>query len=155
MKGSKWFTRLACGALILVTLIGAAIAAGSQGSQDDPLVTLGYLNEKAVPDILKQVDDKLKKQVEELEKRLQDKGQAGFVTVEAAKGKTVTVNAGTQLLLRSGSAACIDGLIDLTEGETLGGVMTANHLYIATKDGQKVAVSEKAAFMVLGGYSVK
>lgn len=155
MKRSKWTTRLSCGALTLVVTLGAAMAAGSQGSQTDPLVTLSYLNEKVLPDLRKETDEKIGKKASELEQKLQKEGQAGFVTVAAAKGKTVTLKAGTQLLLRSGTASCPEGLIDLTAGETQGGDLLANHLYLATKDGQQVKASEKASFMVLGGYTIK
>ena len=156
MKGNKWPTRLACGALILVTTVGAALAAGTQGSQSDPLVTLSYLNEKAIPEIMKQVDERIDQRAKELEKKVQEaNGATAFEAVEAAAGKTVTLSAGSQILLCSGKAACVDGLVDLTEGTTLGGELAAYHLYIATGDGQKVTVSEKAGFMVMGGYSVK
>ena len=66
----------------------------------------------------------------------------------------MTLSAGSQLLLRSGKASCTDGLVDLTTGETLGGELALNHLYIATKDGQKVSISEKATVMILGSYKV-
>ncbi len=154
MKRSKWSTRMACGALVLATIVGAAMAAGTQGSQNDPLVTLSYLNEKAVPEIMKQVDERIDQRVEELEKKIQEGNQGAFVTAEVGAGKTVTLSAGSQLLLRSGKASCTDGLVDLTTGETLGGELALNHLYIATKDGQKVSVSEKATVMVLGSYKV-
>ena len=58
MRPMKWTTRAVCVALIAVTLAGVALAV-SQGSQSDPLVTLSYLNEKAVPEIMAQVDAKL------------------------------------------------------------------------------------------------
>lgn len=154
MKRSKWSTRMACGALVLATIVGAAMAAGTQGSQNDPLVTLSYLNEKAVPEIMKQVDERIDQRVEELEKKIQEGNQGAFVTAEVGAGKTVTLSAGSQLLLRSGKASCTDGLVDLTTGETLGGELALNHLYIATKDGPKVSVSEKATVMVLGSYKV-
>ena len=47
MKKTHWPTRLAAGCLVTLTLVGVAFAAGQQGSQSDPLVTLSYLNQKA------------------------------------------------------------------------------------------------------------
>lgn len=155
MKRSKWTTRLACGLLVLTTLGVAALAAGTQGSQSDPLVTLSYLNEKVLPDILEQVDKKVAEGTKELREELGGKVEAAFQTLEAEKGKTVTLSAGAQMLLRSGAAACTDGLIDLTTGESVWGELSRNHLYIATGSGQKVTVSEKAIFLVLGGSTVK
>ena len=86
---------------------------------------------------------------------MEDKGQAVFQTAEIGQGKTVTLAAGSQLLLRSGAASCGDGLIDLTTGETVWGELAVNHLYIASGDAQKVTVAEKATVMTLGGYTVK
>lgn len=155
MKRSKWTTRLACGLLVLTTLAAAAWAAGSQGSQSDPLVTLSYLNEKVLPDIMKQVDKKVEEGTRDLRKEFGEKVQVSFRSLEAGKGKTVTLSAGAQILLRSGVASCTDGLVDLTTGEAVWGELSLNHLYIATGDGQKVSVAEKAVFLALGNCEVK
>lgn len=155
MKRNRWTTRLACGLLVMTTLVVAALAAGTQGSQSDPLVTLSYLNEKVLPDLLKQVDKKVEEGTGELREQLKENGQAVFQAGEAAKGQTVTLTAGTQFLLRSGMASCADGLIDLTTGEAVWGELSLNHLYIATGNTQKVTVAEKAGFMALGTYEVK
>ena len=53
----RWTIRL--GALALTAALlgtGAALAAG--GGQNDPLVTLSYLNQTAIPQIVKQVEEK-------------------------------------------------------------------------------------------------
>lgn len=155
MKRSKWTTQLACGALVITTLSAAALAAGNQGTQSDPLVTLSYLNETVLPELLTQVDKKVEEGTKELRKKLEEKEPVVFQTGEAEKDKQLTLAAGTQLILRSGAAACTDGLIDLTTGETVWGELDLNHLYIATGEGQKVTVTEKAAFLALGGYTVK
>ena len=47
MKKTHWPARLAAGCLVTLTLVGVAFAAGQQGSQSDPLVTLSYLTQKA------------------------------------------------------------------------------------------------------------
>lgn len=155
MKRNKWTARLASLALVLVTVVVAALAAGTQGSQSDPLVTLSYLNEKALPELLTQVDKKVEEGTRELRGQMEKKGQAVFQTVEISAGKAVTLTAGSQLLLRSGAASSSDGLIDLTTGETVWGELAVNHLYIASGDGQKVTVAEKTTMMTLGGYTVQ
>ena len=66
MKRNRWSTRLACGLLVAATTLGVALAAGTQGSQSDPLVTLSYLNEKVIPDVMKQVDEHIKVKTAEL-----------------------------------------------------------------------------------------
>ena len=52
MKRSRWAARLASIVLVAATIGGVAVAVGSQGSQSNPLLTLDYLNEKGIPDIL-------------------------------------------------------------------------------------------------------
>lgn len=70
MKKTHWPARLAAGCLVTLTLVGVAFAAGQQGSQSDPLVTLSYLTQKATPSILSQVDSKLTAREAELKKQL-------------------------------------------------------------------------------------
>lgn len=154
MKGSKWVTRLVCIILVAGTIGGVAVAVGSQGSQSNPLVTLGYLNEKAIPDIMDQVEKAIDAKAETLKKEVQNGTKATFAVLEAGGGKTITLAAGSQILLRSGSAICYDGMIDLTSGETLGGSMDLNHLYIATGNEQKVVTSLTSVFMVQGSYTI-
>ena len=60
MKRKKWSKCLACVGLTAAVIAGGAIAAGSQGSQSNPLVTLDYLNEVALPEIMEQVDKQVK-----------------------------------------------------------------------------------------------
>lgn len=158
MKRSKWTSRLACALVVAGTVAGVALAAGTQGSQSDPLVTLSYLNEKAVPAILEQVDKKLEEREAELTKKLQTaagEGSAAFTAVDAASGKTLTLSAGTQLLLRKGTASSSAALVDMTDGSTLtgDGSLAANHLYMAAADGQTVNVSAAATFLIQGAYS--
>ena len=71
MKQKKWMScRLLAGGLVTLSLTAAAMAA-SQGSQSDPLVTLSYLNDKAVPAILSQVDTKIAQRETDLKSQLQ------------------------------------------------------------------------------------
>lgn len=68
MNQSKWPVRLASGALVCLTLAGVALAAGQQGTQADPLVSLSYLNQQATPSILAQVDAKIAQREAELQR---------------------------------------------------------------------------------------
>lgn len=159
MKPSKWTSRLACTILVAGTIAGVALAAGTQGSQSDPLVTLSYLNEVALPGLLKQVDEKLSARESALTEKLQSAaggGQASFVSVELAAGKCVTLSAGAQLLFRGGSAASTAALADTTDGTTLSGTgaLTKNHLYLATGDGQVVTASAASTVLVQGSYTL-
>lgn len=155
MKRNRWTRRLACAFLVMGTIAGVALAVGTQGSQSDPLVTLSYLNEVAVPDILKQVDEKIDARTDELMGQGQGIG-AAFATVEAAAGKSLSLSSGSQFLVRSGTVSSSDALLDLTSGTTWGGVggLSANHLYMAVGEGQKITVSSAAILMVQGKYTL-
>ena len=184
MKKSKWPVRLAAGCLMALALGGVALAAGQQGSQSDPLVSLSYLTEQATPSILAQVDAKiaqreseLKQQldqvvsgyVKEVEDKLAASGGAGsggvpagssYAVVSLQAGQTLTGAAGCEFLLRGGTAVCVSssapGLIELTGGGTLsnGGGLTANHLYLATVEGRGVRASTDITLLVRGSYTV-
>ena len=148
MKKTHWPARLAAGCLVTLTLVGVAFAAGQQGSQSDPLVTLSYLTQKATPSILSQVDSKLTARETELKKQL-------------SAGQTITGGAACEFLLRSGTATCVSdtspGLVDMTAGTTLagGGALTANHLYLATIEGRGVKASTAVTLLVRGTYSIQ
>lgn len=155
MKQRKWRTELACVALVAVTITGVALAAGTQGSQSDPLVTLSYINDVLVPEIMARADEHIENKAEELMEKVQTGGKAVFVTVEVPAGKKLNLTAGTQLILRQGTAVNTDGLIDLTEGASMWNELQVNHLYIATKDGQVATVTGNALFLVQGRYTTE
>ena len=151
MKLMKWAPRAACTLLACTLIVGAALASGDQGSQQNPLVTLSYLDEVVVPEILKQVDEKLETKAAQL----QGAG-AAFTPLELSAGRSVTLAAGSQLLVRAGNLSSLNPLVDLTEGTTWNGGegMKANHLYIATGEGQTVTACTVATVMVQGGYTL-
>ncbi|OUN22123.1 hypothetical protein B5G34_08810 [Flavonifractor sp. An82] len=180
MKQKKWPVRLISGGLMTLALVGVAVAAGQQGSKNDPLVTLSYLNDQALPAILEQVDDKVADKQTELEKKLDAvvdgyvqevesklNGSSGsssggvFQIVNLKAGQTVVGTAACEFLLRSGTAVCVSdsapGLIDTTAGSTLSGgsALTANHLYLATIDGRGVKASTDVTIMVRGSYTIQ
>lgn len=156
MKRDKWSKALACIGLVAAVIAGGAIAAGSQGSQSNPLVTLDYLNGVAVPEIMEQVDKLVKERFDKLKKEQKTESLA-FQTVELKEGETLTPEAGSQFLLRSGTLASTDALVDLTTGETWtnNGTLVENHLYIATGDKQTVTAEADAVLLFQGGYTVK
>lgn len=153
MKRNKWAARLACLVIVAGTIAGVAIAAGGQGSQSDPLVTLSYLNEVVRPEILAQVEEQIEARTAALEEKIQTGGGASFSAVEASAGKTLILSAGSQVILRFGTASA-NGIVDLTDGLTTEGVLSANHLYIAVGEGQMVLVSTDATFLVQGRYQI-
>lgn len=154
MKGKKWITRLACMLLVAGTIAGIAVAAGNQGTQANPLITLEYLDEVFLPKLLEQVDKKVAEKAEELKTELQNGGDSVFATVSVEAGKLLYLSAGSQVVLRSGAASCPDPILNLTAGEQQSGGLAANSLYIALGDKQKIPVSSAAVFLILGDYSI-
>lgn len=168
-------------ALVIAALVCIAAAAGQQGTQSDPLVTLSYLEKTAKTEILAQVDAKiaqrestLKSQlqsvvdgyVSEVEGKLASSGTASgasdsFRVVTLTQGQKLIGNEGCEFLLRSGSAVCVSssapGLVDMTDGGTLanGGALKTNHLYLGTIDGRGVQAKGSVTIMVRGSYTIQ
>lgn len=183
MKHSKWAPRLTAGLAIAVALGGVALAAGTQGTQSDPLVTLSYLTDKATPSILAQVDAKLSQResalkqqlsgvadgyVQEVEGLLSGGGTGGsgsttgaYQVVTLSQGQQLIGGEGSEFLLRSGSALCVSdsapGLVDMTGGNTLapGGSLVQNHLYLGTISGRGVKATSAVTLLVRGSYTIQ
>ena len=99
-------------------------------------------------------------QVREMEDQFADQVAAAggsYVLVALESGQTLTGRAGTEILMRTGTAAVTQSAaIDLTTGETaaVGAKLTENHLYLVQADGAGIQVSADTTVMVRGGYSV-
>ena len=119
----KWMLRLATGALVMTCLGGVALAAGQQGTQNDPLVTLSYLTDQATPAILAQVDAKITQREQELADKLgavvdgyvrqvEDKLATGGITGggQSASYQVVTLSQGQRRI----AASAPPGLLAMT-----------------------------------------
>ena len=170
-----------CVALVGTVLAAFMAIATEVGSQNDPLVTLSYLNETFMNQILTKVDEKLvgrntllKTELEasigrvEQELLLQFGGSVGsatggtavsFTPVTLLPGQTLYGSAGCEVMLRSGSAAAYSALspalLDSTDGTTLasGGALVLNHLYMLPAD-CSVTVLSDAVILIRGSYLV-
>ncbi|MEG1878178.1 MAG: hypothetical protein RRY65_00310 [Pseudoflavonifractor sp.] len=181
MKRVKWPMRLAAGALVSLTLLGVALAAGQQGTQADPLVTLSYLTTKLTPELMAQVDTKLSAGEQALTDRLgaaittytaqiDEKlaasaggpaaKAAAFAVVDLAAGQKLHAGIGCEIMLRVGAATCSTanspGLIDMTDGGSLdhGQALLKNHLYMATIEGRGVVAKNAVKLLVRGDYTI-
>ena len=184
MKKNHWLVRLATLLLAGYTLLAAAMAAGTAGSQSDPLVTMSYLNDTFLTQMLGKVDEKLAARDKELAdkldariaqdtKALADKygasaaaGSRGgtaetFAVVTLSQGQTLYGGIGCEVMLRVGTAVCVagssPGLIDETAATALdsGAALAQNHLYMATVEGRGVtATAATVKLLVRGGYTV-
>ncbi|WIV13457.1 hypothetical protein [Proteiniborus sp. MB09-C3] len=172
--------------LIVLTLLIAviivdtsSISFGEPGDSEDPLVTFSFV-EKRIEQLKYYIDEKLsggstdntevqrllqeneaiKKQLSQL--AANSSGSASLEIVELRDGQKLICGAGTEIILRSGSAKAIvselGGLSDLTGGKDLAGneSISLNHLIIIPRDDGRGAYVEKyAIFMIRGYYEVK
>ena len=166
-------------ALILSGAMALAIAvpanAAPQGSQENPLVTLSYLQDVFKAAILQEVQARIDSIRADYESALNNKveaytlemealvgdsdlGSAVFSVVELAKGDTLSCAAGGEILFRSGAGSAVGSLIDSTNGSTLtsGKTLSQNHMYFIFDEGQAIkALSATATVMVRGEYTIE
>lgn len=169
MKKNRWFLRLTA----LVALCGAltmtASLAAEAGSTGDPLVTLSYLNDTFLGNILQKVDQKIAARNGQIVQQLGGQVSTGtggstaatFTVVTLTSGQVLTGDIGCEVMLRVGTAACVapaaPGLIDETTAGTLnsGGALVQNHLYMMTIEGRGVkATAATTKLLVRGSYTI-
>lgn len=161
-----------CVMLVSGVLAAFAALAVEAGSQNDPLVTLSYLNETYLGQILARVDEKISSRNDtlrtELELELEQRerelllevggsvndatgGSAiSFVVVRLMPGQTLLGGTGCEVMLRVGSASCVSedkstpGLVDTTDGTSINddSALAENHLYLMTTERGVKADSE-------------
>ena len=157
---NKWALRLAALMLISCLAMTGVSLAVEPGSASDPLVTLSYLNETFLGQIMTQVDQKIAARNSQL---LQHSGGTGsassaeFTVVTLSKGQTLTGDIGCEVMLRIGSASCVSpsnpGLIDETTAAALnnGGALAVNHLYMMTIEGRGVKAGAATTKLLVRG----
>lgn len=127
--------------LLAVAVFAAGFLTGGRGqaatiapgSHEDPLISLSYL-----------------------EQHIQ------LVVVELAAGQRLEGGAGTQIIVRSGTARAIGsasgGMCDVTSGKDLANNerIAANHLLLVPRDdGRGIVAESKVWVMVRGVYTIK
>lgn len=169
----RWVIRL--GSLVLsASLLGTVAALATGGDQTDPLVTLSYLNQTAIPQIVKQVEESAAVKQRELTKTFTDQinlylqqggqtgsgGSASYTLVSMSGGQVMSLGVGCEVLLRIGAvtvrADSAPALIDLSGGGTIntGASLTRNHLYMSTIPDRTLTASGDVKLLVRGSYSV-
>ena len=172
----RWTIRLGALALSAV-LLGTVAALAAGGDQSDPLVTLSYLDQTALPQIIKQVEEKTAARQKELEQQLAAQisqylqqggqgtggssgGSASYTLVSMASGQVMSLGVGCEILPRIGAvsvkANTTPALIDLSTGGTVnsGASLTKNHLYMATIADRTLTASGDVKLLVRGTYSI-
>ena len=167
-------TKIATGILVIaaIALVSGAtiLATATPGTQENPFVTLDYLNNKFKPEILeearavqRELSQSLDKKIADMEDRLRaDPGDADtFVVVTLSAGQTLSCSVGAEIMLRIGSAAAVGSdpaLVCYTNGETIsdGAALTPNYMYLVTIEGNGVRASDDTVkLLARGDYSIK
>lgn len=168
MKKNRWVLRLVSLLAISCVLSTTVSLAAEAGSTGDPLVTLSYLNETFLGNILSAVDLKIAARNSQIVQQLGGSVSTGatstastFTVVTLSNGQTLTGQIGCEVMLRVGSAVCVSssapGLIDETAASTLnnGGGLVQNHLYMMTIENRGVkATAATTKLLVRGSYTI-
>lgn len=171
MKRYRWTLRAA---LALAAAVILVVTVAATGTANDPLVSLSYLQETFLGQILGNVDAKLAERDTLLRQEVDNRiagalgalpGEAGgtaatFTAVTLKAGQILTGETGCEVLLRSGAAMCAadyqPGLVDQTDGTVLAGgkPLAENHLYMIPAAGPAVSAAEAVTLLVRGTYAV-
>lgn len=176
----KRAVRFGAAALVTLCLSAGVVIAAGEGTQADPLITLSYLNQTAIPAVLEQVDGKVAAYQQELAQKLDqaiqqytanmeelvgdrsaEQNAASYTVVTLKKDQQLNMDIGCEVMLRIGTAQCVSpsnpGLINTTTGATLnnGSALEVNHLYMATITGRSIqATANTTKVLVRGGYTI-
>ncbi len=141
---------------ICLLICGGMVVFSEPGGTDDPVVTKSYIVDVVIPEIKAYIDERFGIAASEGSTTLHTNT---FTVVNVPAGKTVTCEAGTELILRMGKGTIIatekGGLADTTEGYDLanGTPMPANHqLVVPVADGRGFKAETDVIVMVKGGY---
>jgi len=154
------------------------LAFAAPGSQDDPFITLSYLNEVYKAEIMSEIKkteqdmtEKFNSRISALESQLQS-GQGNitltpapggadvFSVVTLRNGQSLTCSVGAEIMLRIGTATgfgTAPALVDYTGGATIssGTALTTNHMYLVTIEGNGVrATADNVRVLVRGSYKI-
>lgn len=158
----KRYIRFRLGALAAAVCALATVVLAAPGASDDPLISKSYIENQLMPQIKQYIESRLA----EVGGGSGGGTTAGtadkFNVVNASAGQQIICSAGTELILRMGSASVIatekGGIADTTDGFDLadGAFMPSNHLLIVpVSDGRGVRATTDIIVMIKGGYTVK
>jgi len=155
-------------AVILVLSVAVwAFAASNAGSQDDPLVTVSYLNDKFKADLVKEFEAKITAQGAELAAKIDEKlGAASggstsqadaFYLVTLSAGQTLRCDVGTEVLLREGAFTVSGAAVtDTTSGSAVavGSTAANNHMFVAAAGSGFTLGGASGTVLVRGTYTI-
>jgi len=128
------------------------------GTPSDPLVTQRYVDERI---------SALQTQITALQNQQGGNLTPGapgqvvpFTPLFVPRGSTIVAEAGTEIILRSGSASVVagpNGLVDITAGRDIANnqPVSRNHLLLVpATDGRGLHITADAWLMIKGGFSI-
>jgi hypothetical protein len=128
-------------------LVGVGHMFAAPGDEDDPIITLSYIEQVLVPSITKQINQT---------------AAPVFEVVDIEAGSSLICEAGTELILRKGTATVIatekGGLANVTSGIDLqnNAPVPANSLLIVPlSDGRGITAQDDLILMIKGKYTIK
>jgi len=144
--------------LIAVLALTTIASFATPGTNDDPLISLSYINDTLLPEIYGYINEK----IDSLTNSNQTNEAAEFKVVDVKKGQKIQGGSGCEMILRMGSATIVasksGGLSDVTDGYDLGQnePMPANHLIIVPiNDGRGITMTADGKIMIKGTYTLK
>ena len=164
------------GKLILAVVVvffmlsfGISAQSFTPGDEQDPLVTLSYMNLK-IDEIKVYIDEKIDS-IGTIETEAPVENQTtsvaisipqNYVVIKMDMGQTLVGKEGTSIILRSGEAKVVtlgvDGMVDLTDGIDVKNDMDVkkNHqLLVPRDDGRSIYAKTDLWIMVKGNYILK
>ena len=139
---------------VLLTLFCFSGSAANPGTEEDPLVSLSYVNDVLIPQLKSYIDSQIQQQPAA-------SSNDALQLVNLKKGQTIIGYQGTEFILRMGSAQVIatdkGGIADVTLGMDLpmGAEMPPNHLLIVPyTDWRGVTMKTDGILLVRGMYSI-
>lgn len=150
MKKSLTKKLLVMSLCVIAWCITIPSLAANPGSEEDPLVSMSYINDVLMPQVRSYVDSKTAVS-----------GGEGYQLVNLKKSQTVIGAQSTEFILRMGSATIVatdkGGIADVTAGVDLpkGSVMPSNHLLIVPFDDWRgILMQTDGIVLIKGSYSI-
>ena len=144
---------IAVGAAVL--LLGTTVAFSEPGSNDDPLISLSYLNNS-----IEQVKAYIDTKISNISGGTSSSNE--LKVIEVNQGQFLIGYTGTEIILRGGKGKAVvselGGLTDVTAGNDIGKdvAIPPNHLLIVPRDdGRGIYATTDAIFMVRGMYDIR
>ena len=153
---------IAIAVFALIAAVGITIlAVNNYRNSSDPLVSKSYIDQTLTPALQAKFDTQLKTAEENLQASFVgavSENGGGFTSVTMTSGQKLTCSAGSEILLVSGSAQCVNAntLTDVTDGKAVEAKadLAKNHLYMLGSAALAVTAADDVTVMVRGTATV-